>query len=143
MQYDYVLVVVAVLLFFFLSPYQEPFYNPEEPLARPETFPDHTENHRFMEIEKILYALIRDPSMNAKEKAYLEDFLNLIQTIPESKPPVDIKYPKEGNSTVQNLQYVKQLLLQEFSGMNVKDAAYIPLKNSIYYLTWLLKNIFT
>jgi len=140
---QHVYVYVAVILLFLSLSHREPFYNPEEPLARPDFFPDHTENRHFMEIEKILYGLINEPSMNAKEKAYLEDFLNLIQTIPETKPPTDTKYPKEGNSTIENLQYVKQLLLQEFSGKNVKDAAYIPLKNSIYYLTWLLKNIFT
>jgi hypothetical protein len=140
---QYMIYVAAVVLIFLSLSYQEPFYNPEEPLARPDTFPDHASNRHFMEIEKILYALINEPSMNEKEKAYLEDFLNLIQTIPETTPPTDTKYPKEGNSTIQNLQYVKQLLLQEFANVDVKNAAYIPLKNSIYYLTWLLKNIFT
>jgi hypothetical protein len=142
MQDVFVYLVITLFLFTLLYPLTEPFYNPEEPLARPDTFPDHSGNRHFMEIEKILYSLIQTPSMNIEEKAFLEDFLNLIQSIPETKPPEGIKYPKEGNSTVQELQYVKQLLLQEFAAITVENAAYIPLKNSIYYITWLLKNIF-
>jgi hypothetical protein len=138
---DIPIYVAAILLFLTLS-YREPFYNPEEPLARPDTFPDHSSNPRFIEIEKILYALWKTPSMNIQEKAFLEDFLNLIQSIPETKHAPDIKFPKEGNSTVQELQYVKQLLLQEFAAITIENAAYIPIKNAIYYITWLLKNIF-
>ena len=96
-----------------------------------------------MDIEKILYALIQSPSLLGEERAYLEDFLNLIQTIPETRVPTSTLYPKIGNSTVQNLQHVKLILLQEFATMNTEDAAYIPLKNSIYYMTWLLKNKFS
>jgi len=135
-------IAVAILLIFSLS-YREPFYNPEEPIGRPENFPDHSKNRHFMDIEKILYALIQSPSLLGEERAYLEDFLNLIQTIPETRVPTSTLYPKIGNSTVQNLQHVKLILLQEFATMNTEDAAYIPLKNSIYYMTWLLKNKFS
>jgi|LauGreDrversion4_1035100.scaffolds.fasta_scaffold118018_2 hypothetical protein len=137
------LYIAATILLFLSLSYREPFYNPEEELARPDNFPDHTGHRIFIEIEKILYALVNTPSLRIDEKAYLEDFLNLIQSIPETTPPSTTLYPKEGNSTVQNLQYVKQLLLQEFSTLTVSNAAYIPVKNSIYYITWLLKNIFT
>jgi hypothetical protein len=137
------LYVVAALLLVLSLSYREPFYNPEEPLARPDAFPDHSGNYNFMEIEKILYALVNTPSMSVEEKAYLEDFMNLVQSIPETKPPTTVKIPREGDSTVQSLQHVKQLLLQEFAVTPVTNAAFIPLKNSIYYLTWLLKNIFT
>ena len=137
-----VYIAAAILLYLSLS-YREPFYNPEEPISRPENFPDHSNNRQFMEIEKILYALILSPSLLGEERAYLEDFLNLIQTIPETRVPTSTLYPKIGNSTVQNLQHVKLILLQEFANMNTEDAAYIPLKNSIYYMTWLLKNKFS
>ena len=136
------LYVAVLLLFLSLSLHSyEPFYNPEEPISRPDTFPDHSGHRAFMEIESILYALIQTPSMSVEEKAYLEDFLNLIQTIPETSPPSYL-LTREGNSTVQNLEYVKRVLLQEFATLTVTNAAFVPMKNAIYYLTWLLKNIF-
>jgi hypothetical protein len=135
-------IALAILLFFSLS-YREAFYNPEEPIGRPENFPDHSNHRNFMEIEKTLYALIMSPSLLGEERAYLEDFLNLIQTIPETKPPTSTLFPNTGKSTNQKLQHVKMLLLQEFATLTPKDAAYIPLKNSIYYMTWLLKNKFS
>jgi hypothetical protein len=139
MQYLYV-AVLLLLLSLSLRLY-EPFYNPEEPISRPENFPDHSGHRAFMEIESILYALIQTPSMTVEEKAYLEDFLNLVQTIPETSPPSYL-LTREGNSTVQNLEYVKRVLLKEFSTLTVTNAAFVPVKNAIYYLTWLLKNIF-
>jgi hypothetical protein len=139
MQYLYV-AVLLLLLSLSLRLY-EPFYNPEEPISRPENFPDHSGHRAFMEIESILYALIQTPSMTVEEKAYLEDFLNLVQTIPETSPPSYL-LSREGNSTVQNLEYVKRVLLKEFSTLTVTNAAFVPVKNAIYYLTWLLKNIF-
>jgi hypothetical protein len=67
MQYLY---VAVLLLFLSLSlRLYEPFYNPEEPISRPENFPDHSGHRAFMEIESILYALIQTPSMTVEEKA--------------------------------------------------------------------------
>jgi hypothetical protein len=95
-----------------------------------------------MDIEKIIYELIMMPSLTLEEKAYLEDFLNLIQGIPQTTPPTSFHHPEEGNSTVKKLQHVKTLLLEEFSTLATTNAAYIPVKNAIYFLSWLLKNIF-
>jgi hypothetical protein len=95
-----------------------------------------------MKMEKIIYELIMTPSLTLEEKAYLEDFLNLIQGIPETTPPTLFNGTEEGNSTVKKLQHVKTLLLQEFDRLQTSNAAYIPVKNAIYFLSWLLKNIF-
>lgn len=141
MRYVHLYVVAALLLFLSFSS-REPFYNPAEPIARPENFPDHSGHRTFMKIENILYELILVPSITIEEKAYLEDFLNLIQGIPETTPPTGLNPSDEGNSTVKKLQHVKTLLLEEFSSLSTSNAAYIPVKNAIYYLSWLLKNIF-
>ncbi len=138
----YVHLFVAALILFLSLSYREPFYNPAEPIARPENFPDHSGHRTFMTIEKIIYALIMTPSITLEEKAYLEDFLNLIQGIPETTPPTQLNYTEEGNSTVKKLQHVKTLLLEEFDRLQTSNAAYIPVKNAIYFLSWLLKNIF-
>jgi len=138
----YVHLFVAALLLFLSLSYREPFYNPAEPIARPENFPDHSGHRTFMTIEKIIYALIMTPSITLEEKAYLEDFLNLIQGIPETTPPTLFNGTEEGNSTVKKLQHVKTLLLEEFDRLPTSNAAYIPVKNAIYFLSWLLKNIF-
>jgi len=79
-----------------------------------------------MTIEKIIYALITTPSITLEEKAYLEDFLNLIQGIPETTPPTLFNGREEGNSTVKKLQHVKTLLLEEFDRLQTSNAAYIP-----------------
>lgn len=141
MRYVHLYVVAALLLFLSFS-YREPFYNPAEPIARPENFPDHSGHRTFMKMENILYELIMIPSITLEEKAYLEDFLNLIQGIPETTPPTRLNDTEEGNSTVTKLKHVKTLLLEEFSSLATSNAAYIPVKNAIYYLSWLLKNIF-
>uniref|UniRef100_A0A6C0HMH8 Uncharacterized protein n=1 Tax=viral metagenome TaxID=1070528 RepID=A0A6C0HMH8_9ZZZZ len=138
----YVHLYVAALLLFLSLSYREPFYNPVEPIARPENFPDHSGHRTFMKMEKIIYELIMTPSITIEEKAYLEDFLNLIQGIPETTPPTQLNDTEEGNSTVKKLQHVKTLLLQEFDRLQTSNAAYIPVKNAIYFLSWLLKNIF-
>jgi hypothetical protein len=136
------LYIAAALLLVLSLSYREPFYNPEEPIARPENFPDHSGHRTFMEIEKILYGLVNTPSLTGEENAYLEDLLNLIQTLPETTPPTGTLYPLEGNSIVQKLQHIKKLMLQEFASLDITNPAFFPLKNAIYYLTWLLKNIF-
>lgn len=141
MRYVHLYVVAALLLILSFSS-REPFYNPAEPIARPENFPDHSGHRTFMKIENILYELIMIPSITLEEKAYLEDFLNLIQGIPETTPPTRLNDTDEGNSTVKKLQHVKTLLLEEFSSLATSNAAYIPVKNAIYFLSWLLKNIF-
>lgn len=141
MRYVHLYVVAALLLFLSFS-YQEPFYNPAEPIARPGNFPDHSGNRTFMKIENILYELIMIPSITIEEKAYLEDFLNLIQGIPETTPTTQLNDTKDGDSTVKKLQHVKTLLLEEFNRLQTSNAAYIPVKNAIYFLSWLLKNIF-
>ena len=141
MRYVHLYVVAALLLFLSLS-YQEPFYNPGEPIARPDNFPDHSGHRTFMSIEKILYELIMTPSLTIEERAYLEDFLNLIQGIPETTPPTQLNDTEVGHSTVKKLQHVKTLLLEEFARLPTSNAAYIPVKNAIYFLSWLLKNIF-
>jgi len=138
----YVHLYVAALLLFLSLSYREPFYNPAEPIARPENFPDHSGHRTFMKMEKIIYELIMTPSITLEEKAYLEDFLNLIQGIPETTPPTQLNDTEEGNSTVKKLQHVKTLLLEEFDRLPTSNAAYIPVKNAIYFLSWLLKNIF-
>lgn len=138
----YVHLYVAALLLFLSLSYREPFYNPAEPIARPENFPDHSGHRTFMKMEKIIYELIMTPSITIEEKAYLEDFLNLIQGIPETTPPTVFNGTEEGNSTVKKLQHVKTLLLEEFDRLQTSNAAYIPVKNAIYFLSWLLKNIF-
>lgn len=141
MRYVHLYVVAALLLFLSFSS-REPFYNPAEPIARPTNFPDHSGHRTFMKMENILYELIMAPSITLEEKAYLEDFLNLIQGIPETTPPTRLNDTEEGNSTVKKLQHVKALLLEEFSSLETSNAAYIPVKNAIYFLSWLLKNIF-
>jgi len=141
MRYVHLYVVAALLLFLSFSS-REPFYNPAEPIARPENFPDHTGHRTFMKMESIIYELIMAPSITLEEKAYLEDFLNLIQGIPETTPPTQLNDTEEGNSTVKKLQHVKSLLLEEFNRLQTSNAAYIPVKNAIYFLSWLLKNIF-
>jgi hypothetical protein len=138
----YVHLFVAALILFLSLSYREPFYNPAEPIARPDNFPDHSGHRTFMKMEKIIYELIMTPSLTLEEKAYLEDFLNLIQGIPETTPPTLFNGTEEGNSTVKKLQHVKTLLLQEFDRLQTSNAAYIPVKNAIYFLSWLLKNIF-
>ncbi len=138
----YVHLYVAALVLFLSMSYREPFYNPAEPIARPDNFPDHSGHRTFMNIEKIIYELIMSPSITIEEKAYLEDFLNLIQGIPETTPPTLFNGTEEGNSTVKKLQHVKTLLLEEFDRLQTSNAAYIPVKNAIYFLSWLLKNIF-
>jgi hypothetical protein len=138
----YVHLYVAALVLFLSLSYREPFYNPAEPIARPDNFPDHSGHRTFMHIEKIIYELIMTPSITLEEKAYLEDFLNLIQGIPETTPPTLFNGTEEGNSTVKKLQHVKTLLLEEFDRLQTSNAAYIPVKNAIYFLSWLLKNIF-
>jgi len=138
----YVHLYVAALVLFLSLSYREPFYNPAEPIARPDNFPDHSGHRTFMNIEKIIYELIMSPSITIEEKAYLEDFLNLIQGIPETTPPTLFNGTEEGNSTVKKLQHVKTLLLEEFDRLQTSNAAYIPVKNAIYFLSWLLKNIF-
>ncbi len=141
MRYVHLYVVAALLLFLSLS-YREPFYNPNQPIARPSNFPDHSGHRTFMNIESIIYELIMSPSITIEEKAYLEDFLNLIQGIPETTPPTQWNDTEEGNSTAKKLQHVKTLLLEEFNRLQTSNAAYIPVKNAIYFLSWLLKNIF-
>jgi hypothetical protein len=138
----YVHLFVAALILFLSLSYQEPFYNPAEPIARPDNFPDHSGHRTFMSIEKILYELITTPSLSIEERVYLEDFLNLIQGIPETTPPTLFNGTEEGNSTVKKLQHVKTLLLEEFDRLQTSNAAYFPVKNAIYFLSWLLKNIF-
>jgi len=138
----YVHLYVAALILFLSLSYREPFYNPAEPMAKPENFPDHSGHRTFMKMERIIYELIMTPSITLEEKAYLEDFLNLIQGIPETTPPTQLNDTEEGNSTVKKLQHVKTLLLEEFNRLQTSNAAYIPVKNAIYFLSWLLKNIF-
>jgi hypothetical protein len=138
----YVHLYVAALLLFLSLSYREPFYNPAEPMAKPENFPDHSGHRTFMKMERIIYELIMTPSITLEEKAYLEDFLNLIQGIPETTPPTQLNDTEEGNSTAKKLQHVKTLLLEEFNRLQTSNAAYIPVKNAIYFLSWLLKNIF-
>lgn len=133
---------IAIALLILISlPYREPFYNPTIPDARPENYTDHSKNRNFNEIEQILYTLSTAPSTKEEEKAYLEDLLTLIQTLPLTNPLTQI-IPNKGYSTVTSLEHINAILELEFKAIPITGAGHYEIKNAWHYVDWLIKNVF-
>jgi hypothetical protein len=77
-------VVVNIILIAVLSMFatREPFYNPNYPDERQETYPDQQNaDAELIEAQKYVQIILDSRKLNSVQTAYFQDLLNLLQFI--------------------------------------------------------------